>query len=114
LGIDARLTHPAGNQLCHLAAEIDDQNGIGEMRRVHVEALVCHPRAVNRANTTHNALLPPWGHRQCSPSLQNYDWRSCKKGNSPCRLRICVIECCAAQLCRKTGQLGISEKAVEE
>ena len=34
-GIDPGLAHAAGDQLGHLAAEIDDEDGIGEVRCVH-------------------------------------------------------------------------------
>jgi hypothetical protein len=33
--IDSRLAHPAGDELGDLAAEIDNQDGIGKMLRVH-------------------------------------------------------------------------------
>ena len=35
LGIDAGLAHPARDQLGHLAAEIDDEDGIGKVLCVH-------------------------------------------------------------------------------
>ncbi len=35
LGIDAGLAHPARDELGHLAAEIDDQDGIGDMVWLH-------------------------------------------------------------------------------
>ncbi len=48
LGIDARLAHAAGDQLGHLAAEIDDKDGIGEMVWLHGRAVSAAPPPVQR------------------------------------------------------------------
>ena len=45
LAIDARLAHPPGDQLGHLAAEIDDEDGIGGLDR-HGGAIGSGPAAV--------------------------------------------------------------------
>ena len=44
-GIDARFAHAARNQLGYLAAEIDDEDGIGEMLLVHGGAIRCAANA---------------------------------------------------------------------
>jgi hypothetical protein len=39
LGVDALLAHPAGNELGHLAAEIDDEDGVGHVGPLVVPTL---------------------------------------------------------------------------
>ena len=48
LGIDARFAHAARDQLSHLAAEIDDKDGIGEMVWLHGRAVSAAPPPVQR------------------------------------------------------------------
>ena len=57
LAINARLAHPPGDQLRHLAAEVDDEDGVGGMRR-HGEHLFRAPRAGNRAHKKTRAQSP--------------------------------------------------------
>ena len=47
LGVDALLAYPPGDQLCHLTAEVDDENGVGHGPARRFENRLHHPPPID-------------------------------------------------------------------